>query len=109
MGAENYADWRRAVSDPGVVRAMVDDYRAGPRVDRADEEADRAAGRFVACPTLVAWSAHDDMEELYGDPLAIWRVWVDGPLRGARIDSGHHMAEEAPEQLAAALIAFLGA
>ena len=107
MGAENHADWVRAVHDPDVVRAMVEDYRAGPRADRADEEADRAAGRHVACPTLVAWSVHDDMEELYGDPLAIWRSWVAGPLQGARIDSGHHMAEEAPEQLAAELAEFL--
>jgi haloacetate dehalogenase len=107
MGAENHADWVRAVTDPGVVRAMVEDYRAGPRADRADQEADRAAGRTVACPTLVAWSIHDDMEELYGDPLAVWESWVSGPLQGARIDSGHHMAEEAPEQLAAELAEFL--
>jgi haloacetate dehalogenase len=107
MGVENHADWVRAVSDPDVVRAMVEDYRAGPRADRADLEADRAAGRRVACPTLVAWSVHDDMEELYGDPLAIWRSWVSGELAGARIDSGHHMAEEAPEQLATELAEFL--
>src|ERR1700754_5032176 len=47
MGAENHADWLRAVQDPQVVRAMVSDYRAGPGADRADEEADRAAGRRV--------------------------------------------------------------
>ena len=29
MGAENHADWRRAVNNPDVVRAMVGDYRAG--------------------------------------------------------------------------------
>jgi hypothetical protein len=28
-------------------------------------------------------------------------------LRGTRIDSGHHMAEQAPEQLARELLAFL--
>jgi haloacetate dehalogenase len=107
MGAENHADWLQAVQNPDVVRAMVEDYRAGPRADRADLEADRAAGRRVACPTLVGWSVDDDMEELYGDPLAVWRSWVSGPLQGARIDSGHHMAEEAPEQLAAELAEFL--
>ena len=61
---------------------MVADYRAGLQVDRFHEASDRAAGRFVTCPTLYAYSAHDDMEELYGDPLAIWRAWVDGPLHG---------------------------
>jgi haloacetate dehalogenase len=90
-----------------VVRAMVADYRAGLEVDRHHEAADRAAGRRVTCPTLFAFSAHDDMEELYGDPTAVWRAWVDGPLHSARIESGHHMAEEAPEQLADALTEFL--
>ena len=106
MGAENHADWLRAVHDPDTVHAMVEDYRAGPGIDREHDEADRAAGRRVTCPTLVAWSIHDDMEQLYGDPVALWRDWADD-LRGARIDSGHHMAEEAPEQLAAELRAFL--
>ena len=44
--------------------------------------------------------------DLYGDPLAIWAPWADD-LRGGRIDSGHHMAEEAPEALAEALLGFL--
>jgi haloacetate dehalogenase len=81
---------------------MVEDYRAGPGIDRAHEEADRAAGRRVACPTLFAVSVHDDLEDIYGDPLAIWRAWADD-VRQVRISSGHHMAEEAPEQVAAAL------
>ena len=106
MGAGNHADWTRAVHDPTTVHAMVEDYRAGLGIDRAHDEADRRAGRRVTCPALVAWSVHDDMEQLYGDPLAIWRDWTDD-LRGARIDSGHHMAEEAPEQLAAVLGDFL--
>ena len=68
MGAENHADWLRAVTDPAVIRAMVAEYRAGVHVDRYHEASDRAAGRRVTCPTLFAWSVHDDMEELYGDP-----------------------------------------
>ena len=108
MGEENLADYLRAIHDPATVHAMVEDYRAGPTIDRAHEEADRAAGRRIACPALIGWSIRDDMEELYGDPLAIWRGWADD-LRGVRIDSGHHMAEEAPEQLAATLREFLAA
>ena len=50
----------------------------------------------------MLWSTRDDLEDLYGDPLAIWRDWA-GDLCGHGIDSGHHMAEEAPEALAAAL------
>ena len=47
-----------------TVHAMFEDYRAGLGIDRAHDEADRAAGRRVACPTLIAWSIHDDLEEL---------------------------------------------
>jgi haloacetate dehalogenase len=106
MGEGNYADYRRAIHDPQTVHAMCEDYRAGLGIDRAHDEADRGEGRQIACPTLVAWSAADDMETLYGDPLQPWRARGDD-LRGVRIDSGHHMAEQAPEQLARELLAFL--
>ncbi len=105
MGAENFAERREAVHRPEVVRAMLEDYRAGLTVDRADEEADRAAGRRLTVPLLALWSERDDLERLFGDPLAIWRDWADD-VRGHGIDSGHHVAEEAPEELAAALIPF---
>jgi haloacetate dehalogenase len=105
MGEENYAEWRAAVRNPEVVRAMLEDYRAGLTVDRRDEEADRAAGRRVAVPLLVLWSTRDDLEDLHGDPLPIWRGWADD-VRGHGIDSGHHMAEEAPGPLAESLADF---
>jgi haloacetate dehalogenase len=106
MGTENYADYRDAIHDPDTVRAMLEDYRAGLGLDRAADDADRAAGRRITCPTLVAWSSRDDMEDLYGDVLAIWRGWAD-KLYGAVIDSRHHMAEEAPEQLLDELVTLL--
>ena len=108
MGAENHAEWRRAVHDPDVVRAMLEDYRAGLTTDREHEEADRAAGRRITCPVLACWSLRDDLEEQHGDPVAIWRGWADD-VRGATVDSGHHAAEEAPEELAEVLGEFLTA
>ncbi|WP_285115020.1 alpha/beta hydrolase [Leifsonia sp. fls2-241-R2A-40a] len=105
MGAENFAERREAVHRPEVVRAMLEDYRAGLTVDRADEESDRAAGRRLSMPLLVLWSLHDDLEQLFGDPLEIWRDWaVD--VRGHGIASGHHVAEEAPDALARDLTSF---
>jgi haloacetate dehalogenase len=106
MGQDNHADFRAAVHDPAVVTAMLEDYRAGLTVDRAADDADRQAGRQLKCPTLVLWSTRDDLEELYGDVLAVWRPWA-GDLHGGPIESGHHMAEDAPEALAAALIRHL--
>ena len=102
MGAEAYADLREALHDPETVRGMCEDYRAGLTVDRAHDDADAAAGRRITCPTVFCWSTGDDLVDLYGDPLAIWRNWADD-VRGVPIDSGHHMAEENPGALAAAL------
>jgi haloacetate dehalogenase len=106
MGAENYQEFREAIHDPATVRAMLEDYRAGLGIDREHEEADRRAGRTVRCPTLFLWTTRDDMEDLYGDPLAVWQPWVDD-LRGAPIESGHHVAEENPAALVTALQRFL--
>jgi haloacetate dehalogenase len=106
MGEENHREWREAMRNPDVVRAMLEDYRAGLTLDRAAEEADLAAGNRIRCPTLILWSLRDDLEDLYGDPVKIWARWADD-VSGHGIDSGHHMAEEAPEELAAALVAFL--
>jgi haloacetate dehalogenase len=106
MGEEAYADFRQAIHDPEVVHGMCEDYRAGLGIDREHDEADRAAGRRVRCPMQLLWSLRDDMEALYGDPLVIWREWAD-EVRGFGIDSGHHIGEDAPRELASALEDFL--
>ncbi|MDQ3735295.1 MAG: alpha/beta hydrolase, partial [Actinomycetota bacterium] len=106
MGEENHADYRRAIHDPATVHAMLEDYRAGLGTDRAADEADRAAGRRITCPTMVLWSRDDDLADLHGDVLAIWKPWTTD-LTGGPIDSGHHMAEDAPQELAARLADFL--
>ncbi|HEY0998702.1 MAG TPA: alpha/beta hydrolase, partial [Streptosporangiaceae bacterium] len=105
MGTEAYQDYRRAIGNPDTVRAMMEDYRAGLGIDRQHDEADRAAGRRIGRPLLFLWAKQDDMEDLYGDPLAIWRDWADD-VRGQPVDCGHHIAEEAPTELAALLAAF---
>ena len=51
------------------------------------------------------WAARDDPDLFGGDPLDLLRPWADD-LRGAGIDCGHHVAEEAPEATAAALAGF---
>jgi haloacetate dehalogenase len=106
-GEENYADYLSAIHDPAVLGAMLEDYRAGLRVDAEADDTDRAAGRRLSCPTLVAWSTGDDLPDLYGDPAAVWHDWADD-VRVVAINSGHHMAEQAPEELAAALTDFFG-
>ena len=106
MGAEAYLDFRAAIHDPATVHGMIEDYRAGLGIDRAHDDADRRAGRRVACPTLILWPLRDDLELLYGNVLAVWEPWTTR-RRGLGIDCGHHMAEEAPDQLAREILAFL--
>lgn len=106
MGEEAYRDFRAAIHDPVTVHGMLEDYRAGLGIDRDHDAADRAAGRRLSCPVLALWSLRDDLEELYGDVLAVWRPWAPD-LRGRGLDCGHHMAEEAPEELARELLEFL--
>jgi haloacetate dehalogenase len=105
MGAEAHADLWAALRDPAVVHGMCEDYRAGLTIDVDHERADRAAGRRVRCPVQVLWATREDTDLLGGDPLDLWRGWADD-LRGGGIDSGHHVAEEAPEATAAALAGF---
>jgi haloacetate dehalogenase len=107
MGPDNHDEWRAATRDPDVVRGMLEDYRAGLTVDARDERAAHAAGHRVRAPLHVLWSLRDDLEDLHGDPRTIWRKWAD-EVTGFGIDSGHHIAEQAPEQLTAAIAEFLG-
>jgi len=107
LGPENHADFLAAICDPATVHAMCEDYRAGLGVDREADEADRAAGRQIRCPTMMLWSKRDDMERLYGDPVELWRAWCSEEVGGHGVDSGHHMAEEAPDAVVDTLRQFL--
>ncbi|MEU4689455.1 alpha/beta hydrolase [Actinoplanes sp. NPDC023714] len=106
LGEESHADLWRALRDPAVVHGMCEDYRAGLGIDRRHDEADRAAGRRVACPMMLLQSAHDDID-IHGDPVEIWRPWAARGVEHRLINSGHHQAEEAPEEVSAALRWFL--
>jgi haloacetate dehalogenase len=106
MGEENYQDFLRAVTNPATVHAMCEDYRAGLGVDRAADDADAQAGRRLACPLLFIRAAGDDLGDLYEDPLGIWQTWAD-EVREVVLACGHHMAEEAPEELSEAIQTFL--
>ncbi|BBP59394.1 alpha/beta hydrolase [Pseudomonas sp. St316] len=106
MGRENYEDFQDAIHDQGTVIGMLGDYRAGIELDPLHDRDDRQAGRKLQCPLHVIWSLQDDLEDLYGDVLAIWQPWAALRVTGAGIDSGHHIAEEAPVELACALATF---
>ena len=106
MGDDNHADLWPPCAIPPSCTACARTIAPGLRVDRAHEEADRATGRKVACPTLLLAATEDDID-IHGDPETIWRSWVAGELRSRPIHSGHHQAEQAPDAVAGALLEFL--
>jgi haloacetate dehalogenase len=106
MGAGNFEDVWRAFRDPAVVHGMCEDYRAGLGIDRAHDEADRAAGRRITAPFLLLESERDDLD-IHGDPALIWEPWVSGAVQRRVIGSGHHQAEEAPREVAEAVLDFI--
>jgi haloacetate dehalogenase len=109
MGKENFADFRSAVQDPSTIQGMLGDYRAGVHIDHLHDLDDRNCGRKLTCPLRVLWSVQDDLEDIYKDVLAVWQPWSTLPVSGLGIDCGHHMAEEAPLELARELTSFFAA
>lgn len=100
---EALEDYRRAIHDPKTVHAMCEDYRAGATFDFALDEADRTSRRIV-CPLLALWGSKGLVGKWY-DVVSVWRDWADD-VRGQPIESGHFMAEEAPDATYAALLDF---
>jgi haloacetate dehalogenase len=98
--------YRRLLDDPGTVEGMCEDYRAGASVDVEHDDADRDAGRQIACPVLVLWAARAALPRFYGDVLEVWRAWAP-VVRGEALDASHFLAEDRPEETAANLLDFL--
>jgi haloacetate dehalogenase len=99
------AEYVRAFSDPAVIHATCEDYRAGASIDL---EHDRDDLSRVACPLLVLWGAEGFVGVHY-DVLAIWREAAAEPglVSGYALPGGHFGPEEAPEATLAALRGFL--
>lgn len=112
MSAEGFAfdpdamaDYLHCIRDPAAIHGLCEDYRAGYGVDRAHDEADRAAGRKIAAPLLVLWGAEGTAAK--SDPLGKWRGWAD-EVQGRELPGGHFVPEEATEEVVSALRAFFG-
>jgi haloacetate dehalogenase len=101
---EAYEDYLQNARDPAAIHAMCEDYRAAVSVDFQQDQADRSGGRKIACPTLALWGTNSVVAKWY-DVLGIWKDWCND-VRGEEIDSGHLLAEEAPDATYRALRAF---
>ncbi len=95
---EARADYLAALREEGTVRSICEDYRAAIGIDLEHDRASRAAGQKVHCPLLALWGAKGSIPKWY-EPLAIWRDYASGEVTGGGVNSGHYLAEEAPEEV----------
>ena len=103
---EARADYLAALRLSGTVAAICEDYRAAATIDLVHDRESRAAGIKVQCPLLALWGRKGRIEAWY-DALAIWRDHAAGPVTGGAVDSGHYLAEEAPDEVLTHLDDFL--
>jgi haloacetate dehalogenase len=61
------AAYLQALRDPVHIHAICEEYRAAATLDRQHDEADRTAGRRIACPVLALWSAQGALDTWYTD------------------------------------------
>lgn len=102
---EAVAEFVRCFSDPEAIRASCDDYRAAAGIDLVHDAAD--GQRRIKVPLLVLWGARGFVGRNY-DVLALWREKA-ADVRGAALDCGHFLPEEAPSEVAGYLKDFFGA
>jgi len=95
-----YAEYLRCFSNPETIRATCDEYRAGATIDLVHDRADLA--QKVKAPLLILWGAKSGQGSGY-DLLKVWRDHAED-VQGRGIDSGHHLAEDAPDDLARELL-----
>ncbi|MFM9974852.1 MAG: alpha/beta fold hydrolase, partial [Beijerinckiaceae bacterium] len=91
-----FGEYLRCFSNPAVIHAACEDYRASATVDLAQEAADLGHLKIKA-PMLALWGAQGAVGQCF-DVLASWRAWADN-VRGEAVSSGHYIPEEAPEAL----------
>jgi haloacetate dehalogenase len=98
------AAYIEAFSDPAVIHATCEDYRAGITIDCEIDQADVDSGRKITCPMLAMWGEKGRPHKRQG-VMDNWRRWATNVV-GQGFDCGHFLPEEAPVETAAALRQF---
>ncbi len=99
------AEYARHTSNPAMMHAMFEDYRASASIDLKNDEADMKAGKKITCPLLTLWAANGAMGRMY-DVLGIWKE-EGTKVSGKGLPGGHSLQESAPKETLAELQAFL--
>jgi haloacetate dehalogenase len=99
------AYYQASFTDPARIHAYCEDYRAGASIDRAMDEADRAAGKTMLCPVLVLCG--DSYLPTREAPLAVWQRSFAPRAVAKIVACGHFLAEENAAATLQALTEFL--
>jgi haloacetate dehalogenase len=103
---EAWAEYERSIARPGTAAAICADYRASAGIDLDHDRADRDAGRRVTQPLRVLWGAQGVVGRCF-EPLKLWQA-AAADVSGHAVDSGHYIAEEAPDVVLAEAQGFFG-
>ena len=103
FGRQAMAEYERCFSNPGTIHASCEDYRAAASIDLEHDAAD--IDHRITCPLLALWGSRGVLER-HWDVLTAWRERADD-VRGRSIESGHFMAEEAPDETIREITRFL--
>jgi haloacetate dehalogenase len=98
------AEYERCFSNPAMIHASCEDYRAAASIDLVHDDEDIEEGRRIECPVLALWGERGVVHRLFR-PLDDWRE-VAADVRGRAVAASHFLAEEAPEATLAELFAF---
>ncbi|QHQ35997.1 alpha/beta fold hydrolase [Algicella marina] len=98
LDASAIADYETSIRNPATIEAMAEDYRAGATVDVEIDRASREERAGISCPLLILRGSQYAARPF----LQAWRRWAPD-AREVCFDCGHFIAEEMPEETAAAL------
>ena len=102
---EALAEYERCFCRAETIHAVCEDYRAAAGIDLEHDRASRADGQKIGCDTLLLWGERGVVQALF-DPLALWQAQCSATVSGHAMPAGHFLAEELPDETAAALLGF---
>lgn len=99
------AEYLRCYSNPAMLHAVCEDYRAAATIDLEDDASD--SGLRISCPLQVLWGQKGTVGQLY-DVISTWQDKADN-VQGMALPCGHSPHEEIPDKMLDALLPFLNA
>lgn len=100
---EALAEYIRCFSDPTVIHATCEDYRAAATIDLEHDQLDME--QKITCPMLALWGGKGIIGRKY-NVLETWRE-RGNDVTGYALSCGHFLPEEAPEDTYQAIHEFL--